>query len=198
MSLGGDSSEIQRDYKVVQKLVALRPVFEVYDESTGQMVAVARQTWTSIFRSTVNFEDAGGNRILTAKGGFLSKTFWLLDASGQKVAKITRPWIALRKSFKIIYRDEEIKAQGGYLAIGFEARSAGGSFAFKLNKKILAVRDQFRVSVGSYVDWLHAIAMAIIVDRVFFRGSGCGLRCICCLGLLAVLFIATLSLMLMP
>jgi len=177
----------RRNLKVVQKLISMRPVFELYDEVTGEKLGIIRQTWMSFLRSTLNFEDMSGRRILTAKGGFFDKTFWLLDESGQKIAKLTRPWIAFRKNFTIHYRDDTIKAQGGFLAWGFEATSSSGQFAFRLDKKILAVRDQFRISVGSYMDWLHAVASAVVVDRVFFKGKGCG-RYICCLGVFIILF----------
>lgn len=136
----------------------------------------------------MNIEDMQGNRILTAKGGFFDKTFWLLDPAGNKVAKLTRPWIAFRKNFTIHYRDEEIKAQGGLLAWGFEAVSNSGQFAFRLDKKILAVRDQSRVQVGNYMDGLHAVASALVVDRIFFKGNSCGCRIICCFALIIVLF----------
>jgi uncharacterized protein YxjI len=129
-----------------------------------------------------------GNRILTARGGFFDKTFWLEDQDGNKLVKLTRPWIALRKNFKMYYRDEEVKAQGGYLAWGFEALSSGGVFAFRFDKKILAVRDQFRVQVGDYMDWKHAIASALVVDRIFFKGSSCGCRLLLCFVIIAILF----------
>ncbi|TXT56443.1 MAG: hypothetical protein BAJATHORv1_20032 [Candidatus Thorarchaeota archaeon] len=191
-----DSSGGNRtDYKVVQKIISLRPVYEIYDESTGEKVAIARQTWLSFLRSTIHMEDLTGNRILTAKGGFFDKTFHLLDESGQPIAKLTRPWIALRKNFTIQYRDEMIKSQGGYLAWGFEAYSNSGHFAFRLDKKILSVRDQFRVSVGEFMDWSHAVASALVVDRVFFKGKSCMGRLICCcLPLIIILFTFTILL----
>ncbi|MGY5874272.1 MAG: hypothetical protein RTU30_00875 [Candidatus Thorarchaeota archaeon] len=180
MEIDNGASGGRRNYKVQQKIISLRPVFEIFDEQTGEQVGIARQTWMSFLRSTVNFEDMQGRKILTAKGGFFDKTFYLLDESGNKVAKLTRPWIALRKNFTIHYRDEAIKAQGGFLAWGFEAISNSGMFAFRLDKKILAIRDQFRVGVGDYMDWLHAVASAIVVDRVFFKGKSCTGRIICC------------------
>lgn len=183
----------RRSYKVVQKLLAMRPVYEIYDEQTGQIVAVAKQTWLSFLRSTMHVEDNQGNRILTAKGGFFDKTFWLLDASGNKIAKLTRPWIAFRKNFKIHYRDEILKAQGGFLAWGFEALNSQGVFAFRLDKKILAIRDQSRVQVGDYMDGLHAVASALVIDRIFFKGSGCGCRLIACF--LFIIIFAVLMIM---
>jgi hypothetical protein len=193
--IGGE----RRNLKVVQKLVSMRPVFEVYDETTGERLLVIRQTWLSFLRSTLNFEDNNGRKILTAKGGFFDKTFWLLDESGQKIAKVVRPWIALRQNFTIHYRDDIVKAQGGFLAWGFEATSSSGQFAFRLDKKILAIRDQFRVSVGSYMDWLHAVAAAVIVDRIFFKGKGCGRYLCCCIALLVLfMMIAILPFLLFP
>ncbi|NHI83966.1 MAG: hypothetical protein EAX81_06665 [Candidatus Thorarchaeota archaeon] len=176
------------NYIVQQKIMAMRPVYEIFDEANGQQVGVARQTWLSFLRSTVNLEDMQGNRILTAKGGFFDKTFWILDRDGNKTVKLTRPWIAVRKNFKLFYRDEEIKAQGGLLAWGFEAFSSSGLFAFRLNKKILAIRDRFLVEVGDYMDWAHAVTSAIVVDRIFFKGTSCGCRLLCCIGLIIVLF----------
>jgi uncharacterized protein YxjI len=173
------SSGFRRKYKVEQKLIAMRPVYEIYDD-TGTKVAVAKQTWLSFLRSTMNVEDPNGNLLLTAKGGFFDFTFWLIDSSGRKVAKLTRPWIAFFKNFTIYYRDEVIKAQGGILAWGFEAVSDSGLFAFKLDKKIFAVRDTFQVSVGDYMDPLHAVTSALVVDRIFFKGKGCGCRLIAC------------------
>jgi uncharacterized protein YxjI len=173
-------SGFHRNYKVAQKLIAMRPVYEIYDD-TGVKIAVAKQTWLSFIRSTMNIEDSNGNLILTAKGGFFDFTFWLIDPTGKKIAKLTRPWIAFFKNFTIYYRDEIIKAQGGLLAWGFEAVSDSGLFAFKLDKKILAVRDTFQVSVGDYMDPLHAVTSALVVDRIFFKGKGCGCRLIACL-----------------
>ena len=170
----------RRNYKVAQKLIAMRPVYEIYDD-TGVKLAVAKQTWLSFIRSTMNIEDSNGNLILTAKGGLFDFTFWLIDPTGKKIAKLTRPWIAFFKNFTIYYRDEIIKAQGGLLAWGFEAVSDSGLFAFKLDKKILAVRDTFQVSVGDYMDPLHAVTSALVVDRIFFKGKGCGCRLIACL-----------------
>jgi uncharacterized protein YxjI len=137
-------------------------------------------------------EDMQGNRILTARGGFFDKTFWLEDQDGNRLVRLTRPWIALRKNFKMYYRDEEVKAQGGLLAWGFEALSSGGIFAFRFDKKILAIRDQFRVQVGDYMDWKHAIASTLVVDRIFFKGSSCGCRLLCCFGVIAILFAAVI------
>ncbi len=189
MSIDSGTGGGTKDFKVVQKLISMRPVYEIYDEQTGEKLATARQTWLSFLRSTINIEDEQGNKILTAKGGFFDKTFWLLDSDGSKIAKITRPWIALRKNFTIMYRDEEIKAQGGYLAWGFEARTSQEQFAFKLDKKILSVRDQFRVSVSDFMDPLHAVSSALVVDRVFFKGkSGCG-RLVFCIVCFALLFV---------
>jgi uncharacterized protein YxjI len=178
----------RHNYKVQQKILAARPVYEIFDETTGEQVGIARQTWLSFLRSTIHIEDMQGNRILTARGGFFDKTFWLEDQDGNRLVKLTRPWIAFRKNFKMYYRDEEVKAQGGFLAWGFEAISSGGIFAFKLDKKILAVRDQFRVQVGDYMDWKHAVASAIVVDRIFFKGSSCGCRLLLCFILIIVLF----------
>ena len=194
MEVDSGSDGQRRNLKVMQKLISARPVFEIYDEDTGEKLGIIRQTWLSFLRSTLNIEDASGRKILTAKGGFFDKTFWLLDESGQKIAKLTRPWIALRKNFTIHYRDEIIKAQGGFLAWGFEANSSSGQFAFRLDKKIFAIRDQFRVSVGDYMDWLHAVASAVVVDRVFFKGKGCGSRLICCF----ILIILMMSIVLLP
>jgi len=178
----------RRNFKVVQKLAALRPVYEIYDEQTGERLATGRRTWLSFLRSTIHFEDEQGNRILTAKGGFFDKTFWLYDESGAKIAKLTRPWIAFRKNFTIYYRDDFVKAQAGFLPWGFEALSSDGTFAFRLDKKILAIRDQSRVSVGDYMPWLHAVASATVVDQIFFKSKGCGASLICCLIPFAILF----------
>lgn len=200
MEIDNGADGYRHNYKVVQKILAMRPVFEVYDERTGQKIATAKQTWFSFLRSTMNFEDEAGNTILTAKGGFFDKTFWLLDGNGQKVAKLVRPWIAFRKNFTIYYRDEEVKAQGGLLAWGFEALSNTGQFAFRLDKKILAIRDQMRVSVGEYMDPLHAIASAVVVDRIFFKGRSCMGTIICCLLPFVILIgmILVLSMMFTP
>jgi len=176
-----------RNLKVVQKLVAARPVFEIYDEQTGEKVAVGRQTWLSIFRSTLVFENERGEKILTAKGGFLSRTFWIIGPDGKKVAKLTRPLIALRKSFKIFYQEHVLKAHGGYLAWGFEATTETGEFAFRFDKKVLHVRDQYRISVGSFMDWKHAVASAAVIDTVFFRGKRGGGILICCCALLILI-----------
>ncbi len=178
----------RRNFKVVQKLAALRPVYEIYDEQTGERVATGKQSWLSFLRSTIHFEDEQGKRILTAKGGFFDKTFYLLDESGEKIAKLTRPWIALRKNFTMHYRDDLIKAQAGFLPWGFEALSSDGTFAFRLDKKIIAIRDQSRVSVGDYMNWLHAVASATVVDRIFFKSKGCGASLICCLLPFVILF----------
>jgi len=191
----GGNGVPRRNLKVVQKLAALRPVYEIYDEETGELLAVARQTWMSFLRSTVHMEDPDGHRILTAKGGFFYKTFLLYDEQGQVVAKITRPWIAFRKSFTIQYRDDLIKAQGGFMAWGFDAYNSAGQFAFRLDKKVLAIRDQFRVTVGDYMDWKHAVASAIVVDRIFFEGQSSGCRYICCLIVLAFIGLSLLLMM---
>lgn len=185
-------------YKVKQKLVAMRPVYEIYDEETGEKIAVGRQTWLSFLRSTVNMKDPQDNDILTAKGGFFDKTFHLLDPSGNKIAKITRPWIMWNKRFTIHYRDDEIHAEGGVMAWGFDAASESGRFAFKLDKKVISVRDQFRVEVGDYMDWKHAVASAIVVDRIFFKGKGCGCRLLFCIAILAIIFGLMLSNFFMP
>ncbi|MFW9788336.1 MAG: hypothetical protein ACFFE1_11710, partial [Candidatus Thorarchaeota archaeon] len=84
--------------------------------------------------------------------------------------------------------------QGGLMAWGFEALSSGGIFAFRFDKKILAIRDQFRVQVGEYMDWKHAVASAIVVDRIFFKGQSCGCRLLCCFGFIIVLFMLILLL----
>ncbi|MFW9788691.1 MAG: hypothetical protein ACFFE1_13510, partial [Candidatus Thorarchaeota archaeon] len=89
----------RHNYKVQQKLMAMRPVYEIFDETTGEQIGIARQTWMSFLRSTVHVEDMQGNRILTARGGFFDKTFWLEDQDGNRLVKLTRPWIALRKHF---------------------------------------------------------------------------------------------------
>ena len=199
MEVDSGSGGQRRNLKVVQKIISMRPVFEIYDETTGEKLGIIRQTWLSFLRSTLHFEDMSGRRMLTAKGGFFDKTFWLLDESGQKIAKLTRPWIAFRKNFTIHYRDDTIKAQGGFLAWGFEAISTSGQFAFRLDKKIIAVRDQFRVSVGDYMDWLHAVAAAVVVDRVFFKGKGCGRYLCCCFAFIMVIMVMfMLPLLLFP
>ncbi len=187
----------RRNFKVVQKLAALRPVYEIYDEQTGERVATGRQSWLSFLRSTIHFEDEQGKRILTAKGGFFDKTFYLLDESGEKIAKLTRPWIALRKNFTMHYRDDIIKAQAGFLPWGFEALSSDGTFAFRLDKKIIAIRDQSRVSVGDYMNWLHAVASATVVDRIFFKSKGCGATLICCLIPFVIIFAVLFGLMML-
>lgn len=181
-----------RNLKVVQKLVAARPVFEIYDEQTGEKVAVGRQTWLSIFRATLVFENERGEKILTAKGGFLSRTFWLIGEDGTKIAKLTRPLFALRKSFQIYYQDHVLKAHGGYLAWGFEARNEKGEFAFRFDKKVLHVRDSYRISVGSSMDWTHAVASATVIDSVFFKGKGGGGILICCCCALVILLVLLL------
>lgn len=55
------------DYKVQQKVISLRPVYEIFDERTGEQLAIARQTWFSVLRSTMHIEDMYGNTVLTAK-----------------------------------------------------------------------------------------------------------------------------------
>jgi uncharacterized protein YxjI len=190
--MGIDTTDTgRRDYKVQQKMISARPVFEIFDEQTGEKIAQSKQTWFSIFRSTMHIEDINGNRLLTAKGGFFDRTFWLLDEHGQKVAKLVRPLIQIRKSFEIFYRDDIIKAQGGILAFGFDAYSATGHFAFRLDKQIFKIRDTIRVSTGTFMDPLHAVTSALVIDRIFFRGKGCGCGCIlvCLIPIIAILII---------
>ncbi len=176
------------DYKVHQKIISLRPVYEIFDERTGEQLAVAKQTWFSIFRSTMHIEDMYGNRVLTAKGGFFDFTFKIFDAQGQLVAVLSRPWIAIFKNFKILYHNEVVKAQGGILPWGFEAATPAGRFAFRLDKKIFSIRDTYKISVGEFMDPLHAITSALVIDRVFFKGKGCGCRLLLCI-LFPILFV---------
>ncbi|MGQ4871028.1 MAG: hypothetical protein ACP6IT_04250 [Candidatus Thorarchaeota archaeon] len=188
VEIDNGESTSRRNLKVVQKLAALRPVYEVYDEDTGELLAIARQTWTSFFRSTINMDDPYGPRILTIKGGFFDKTFLIYDDSGYMVAKITRPWIAFMKRFTIEYKDDIIYAQGGVMAWGFEAYDSAGQFAFILDKTVFAIRDQFRVTVGEYMDWQHAVASAIVVDKMFHEGEG-GVFAFACFALAMVFFL---------
>lgn len=183
-------------YKLQQKLISARPVFEIFDEQTGEKIAEAKQTWFSILRSTMHINDVHGNRLLTAKGGFFDRTFWLKDEHGQNVAKLVRPWIQFRKAFTIEYRDDIIKAQGGILALGFDAYSATGQHAFSLDKKLFKIRDTIMVHTGTYMDPLHAITSALVIDRIFFKGKSCGCGCIlvCLLPLIAILVLFTLLL----
>ena len=177
------------DYKVHQKVISLRPVYEIFDERTGEQLAVARQTWFSVFRSTMHIEDMYGNRVLTAKGGFFDFTFKILDAQGNLVAILSRPWIAIFKNFKILYHNEVVKAQGGILPWGFEAATPTGRFAFRLDKKIFSIRDTYKITVGEFMDPLHAITSALVIDRVFFKGKGCGCGLIACLIMIPILIV---------
>jgi len=43
------------------------------------------------------------------------------------------------------------------------------------------------------MDWLHAVAAAVVVDKVFFKGKGCG-RYICCCVLLIIVMMMILVL----
>ncbi|MHA1637619.1 MAG: hypothetical protein ACTSUO_02280 [Candidatus Thorarchaeota archaeon] len=194
--MGFDNTDVSglHDYKVQQKIISARPVFEIFDEQTGEKIAEAKQTWLSFLRTTMHITDVHGNRLMTAKGGFFDRTFWLLDESGQKIAKLVRPWIQFRKAFTITYRDDIIKAQGGFLAIGFDAYSSTGEFAFRLDKKIFKIRDTIRVSNGTYMDPLHAIASALVIDRVFFKGKSCGCGCliVCLLPVIVILAVLML------
>ncbi len=179
-----------RRLKVVQKIISMRPVYEIYDADTDEKLAVARRTWLSFLRTTIHVEDVSGERILTAKGGYFDKTFWLLGPQGEQIAKITRPWIAFRKSFTIYYRDEAIKAQGGFFAWGFDAVSETGQSKFRLDKKILSIRDQYIVTVDESMDPLHAVALALIVDTVFYKGKGgCVSPCSCVCALILFLIL---------
>ncbi len=182
-----------KNYKVVQKLIALRPVYEIYDEDTGELVARAKQTWRSFFRSTMHVEDPSGTRLLTVKGGFFDLSFKLLEPDGTEIGKITRPFIAFRKKFTMYYRNDTITAKGGIFALGFDAYNLLGEYMFRLDKQIFKVRDQFRVAVGQNMNWLHAVIAALVIDRVFFKGKGCGCRCILIL-LLLLFAIASLLL----
>ncbi|MHA1481689.1 MAG: hypothetical protein ACTSQZ_09740 [Candidatus Thorarchaeota archaeon] len=120
--MGIDVTDNQRrDFKVQQKLISARPVYEIFDEQTGEKIAMAKQTWLSILRSTLYIEDMQGNKIMTAKGGFFDFTFRILDEQGQQVAKLQRPWIAFRQNFRIFYRDDTIKAQGGTSGLGIRS-----------------------------------------------------------------------------
>ncbi len=190
------STGIPMNLKVVQKMIAMRPVFEIYDEDTGRKMAVVRQTWLSFLRSTMHMEDEMGNVILTAKGGFFDKSFSLIE-DGEVTARVTRPWFALRKSFELFYQDDIIKAQGGILALGFDAVDTLGRMMFRLDKKIFALRDQYRGTVDENMDWRHAVMTAIIVDRVFFKSGGCccGNTCCACLILIVALFALLMLLM---
>ncbi|MFO7837630.1 MAG: hypothetical protein R6V83_13390 [Candidatus Thorarchaeota archaeon] len=161
----------QRQFRVKQKIISLRPVYEIYEEATDKKVAIGRQTWMSFLRSTINIEDPNENRLLTAKSGFFKKKFELIEPSGEVVGAIERPWFSFGKKFKILYRDEVIKADGGILGWGFEGYSSLGHFALKLDKKVISVRDEFRVTVGEYMDWLHGVTAAIVVDMMFFQDN---------------------------
>ncbi len=178
-----------RRLKVVQKLISMRPVYEIYDADTEEKLAVARRTWLSFLRTTLHVEDMAGQRILTAKGGFFDKTFWLLGPQGERIAKITRPWIALRKNFTLYYRNEAIKAQGGFLAWGFDAVSETGQSKFRLDKKVLSIRDQYLVTVDPSMDPLHAVALALVVDTVFYKAKGGCFSPCSCIGILIALLI---------
>ena len=102
-------------------------------------------------------------------------------------------------NFTIFYRDEIVKAQGGFLAWGFEAISSTGHFAFRLDKKIIAIRDQSRVSVGDYMDPMHAIASALVVDRIFFKGKSCfGSLICCCLPIIIILMLFMILIAFLP
>ena len=114
--------------EVKGKVVAVRPTFEIYD-TQAQLIAVVKKKMLKL----------------------LGSEWWLENASGQEVARIT----------------------GNITAHDFTIESPAGAALAQIHKKWVSVRDSYGVEIlSSDLDPYTILAYAIAMDHVEYKSKG--------------------------
>ncbi len=157
----------ERRLQVVQKILALRPVYEIYNEYGGLMARV-RQTWASVLRSTLELKDPDDQLIMTAKGGYFSLTFRLIR-DGATVGTISRPLICFRPTFTLRFAGRTATGTGKlFFTRHFEVYDTEGRLVFRIDRPVVRLRDRYTVTIPEDIEWDFAALAVAVLDKMFY------------------------------
>ncbi|MHA2031194.1 MAG: zinc-ribbon domain-containing protein [Candidatus Kariarchaeaceae archaeon] len=170
----GSSAPVQYNpvnFKVEQKLIAIRPIYKVSDPS-GNEFMIVRRPFFNFFRPILHVERPDGAPLGTIQANLWRTQWELRDAQGNLHATIFFPLIMfLRKNFQIHSANGVYNSGDSYFSYKFEAFSPSGHSAFLVDKKIISIRDSFSIqSSGELSPFITCLA-AVCIDQRFHQDS---------------------------
>lgn len=159
------------NFKVEQKIIAIRPTYKVSDANDQEFMVVKRPM-LNFFRPVLHVERPDGTPL-----GYIQANLWrtqwaIHDAEGNLHATIFFPLIMfLRKNFQIHTANGIYNSGDSWFSYKFEAFSPSGHSAFLVDKKIFSLRDSFSIqSTGELSPFITCLA-AVCIDQKFHQDS---------------------------
>lgn len=166
-----------REYLVIQAIMSWGAKYTIYNV-TGHVMGQIKGKIVS-FGGEWNFFDYAGRKVANVKGnpaifGFQERKFEIRDYKGRfkgvikgKFGLLKRSWELYDMNGQLIGRpDEQL-----WLKINWRMVDPSGRILLTVDKKWFTFRDQFRVIVSEHIDPLVALAYAVVIDHLYFRGD---------------------------
>ena len=85
-------ADIPYGFKVRQKIIAFAPVYDIFDEATGNKIFTAKRNFFQFFTVTFRILNLQGEELIMVKSNFF-KTEWKIYQKGTLIGMIKFPLI---------------------------------------------------------------------------------------------------------
>ncbi|MGC9777696.1 MAG: hypothetical protein HZR80_00475 [Candidatus Heimdallarchaeota archaeon] len=166
-----------REYLVMQAFLSWGPKYTIYNVTGHKMGEIKGKiiSWGGEW----NFFDFEGRKVANVKGNptiitFQDKKFDIRDHQGRfkgaikgKYGFLRRKWELYDANGRLVGRpDEQV-----WIKMNWRLIDPQGRILLTVDKKWFTFRDQFRVVVSEHIDPLIALAYAVAIDYMYFRGD---------------------------
>lgn len=165
------------EYLLVQAIFSWGPKYTIYNVS-GQIMGECRGkilSWGGEF----DFFDVSGRHVAKIKGNptlvnFQTKTWDITDHRGRFKGAIKSKYGFLRRTWELYDEHGRLIAlpnEQVWFKYNWQAIDNRGRVLVAVDKQFFTFRDKFKVTVSPEMDPLIALAYAIAIDYMYFRGD---------------------------
>ena len=166
-----------RQYLVVQAFFSFGPKYTIYNVSGQKMGECQGKifSWGGEF----DFFDTANRYVAKVKGNpqllpFQTKTWDIYDYQGVFKGAIKSQFGFFRRTWELYNEHGQLIARPNeqiWFKYNWQAVDMQGRVLVTVDKQLFTFRDKFSVVVSEYIDPLIALAYAIAIDYMYFRGD---------------------------
>ncbi|MHA1829755.1 MAG: LURP-one-related/scramblase family protein, partial [Candidatus Heimdallarchaeaceae archaeon] len=144
-------------FKVKQKIIALIPTFDIYDEATGNQVFKARKTFLSL-TPNIKIYNMQGVKVIEIKANFFFANKWKIYQDGKLIGTVKFPIFRLCGIKFDVELLGNIYTAADILGWSFKAVDVNNRIGFTLDKKVFSLRDTYKITVYPPLEPIFGIA----------------------------------------
>ena len=157
-------------YVVSRKILSWGPTYEVTASGSEDVLLTVKGKLVTATPKLTMVKAAEGEEVAHMTGNFLRTKFEMTLANKEKLADLTIPTIAFKKSFTLNMGGQDYKAAGGLLATNFKCNDANGQPLFEVVWE-LSWKDKFVINIHGAVPKEVAVLATVAIHQKYYEGQ---------------------------